>query len=172
MALRFLTFSLGVLSIFLLLWALEMACTLSDAKANPAYKCLPTAEDEMGPLYKPGAPQRHSVGEGYLLIGEVKSAADCSPLPGAQIEIWLAGPGGLYGEAWRATLFSSDKGTYYFTSHVPPNYGTGRPHIHIKVAADKYRELVTQHYPKDGTGMAVFDLVLVPYNDKNKKPHN
>jgi protocatechuate 3,4-dioxygenase beta subunit len=162
MAYRFLTFCLGILSIFLLLWALEMACTLSDATAESGFKCLPTAEDEMGPLYKPGAPVRQSVGSGYLLMGEVKSAADCQPVSGAKIEIWMAGPGGLYGDNWRATLFSSDKGTYHFTSHVPPNYGTGRPHIHIKVTTDNYKELVTQHYPKSDAGMAVFDLVLIP----------
>ncbi len=31
----------------------------------------------MGPLYVQGAPERNQVGSGYLLMGTVKSAADC-----------------------------------------------------------------------------------------------
>lgn len=164
MALRFLTFSLLTLTIFITLWLLEATCQFSSVRAADAYQCSPTAEDEMGPLYKPGAPLRKAVGSGYLIMGTVKSAADCSVIPGAQIEIWLAGPQGLYGDEWRATLFSSADGTYHFASHVPPNYGTGRAHIHIKATAGKFRGLVTQHYPKMGRGEEIFDLVLVPKN--------
>lgn len=136
--------------------------TLSHAATTSAGQCLPTAEDEMGPLYKAGAPLRNSVGVGYLLMGKVRSAADCALISGAKIEIWLAGPDGLYGDDWRATLFSSTKGTYHFQSHAPPNYGTGRAHIHLKVTADNFKDLITQHYPITGAGEAIFDLNLVP----------
>jgi len=128
----------------------------------PAYACEPTAEDEMGPLYVQGAPERNEVGAGYLLMGTVRSAADCTPITDARIEIWMAGPQGHYGDEWRATLFSAGNGSYYFRSHVPPNYGTGRPHIHIKVSRDGYKTLITQHYPAAHAGEAIFDLILVP----------
>ncbi len=126
--------------------------------------CQPTLEDELGPLYRAGAPMRNSVGTGYLLFGAVKSARDCEPISGAKIEIWLAGPQGVYGDQWRATLLSSEKGAFHFTSHVPPDYGTGRAHIHLKVTADGYSDLITQHYPVKGAGEAIFDLVLEPQN--------
>ena len=116
----------------------------------------------MGPLYVQGAPERNQIGTGYLLMGTVKSATDCKPVANARIEIWMAGPQGHYGDDWRAILFSAGNGGYYFRSHVPPDYGAGRPHIHVMVSGDGYKTLITQHYPVENAGEAVFDLVLVP----------
>jgi len=122
--------------------------------------CPPTPEDEMGPFYRPGAPLRDSIGEGYLLSGTVRSSGDCKPLPGAVIEFWLAGPDGRYGDAWRATVKADREGHYRFSS-IPPGLYPGRvPHIHIRVSADGFPPLVTQHYPAPGALEAVFDLVL------------
>jgi protocatechuate 3,4-dioxygenase beta subunit len=124
--------------------------------------CTPTEPDALGPFYKPDAPVRSSVGKGYVLTGAVRSAADCSPISGARIEFWMAGPDGGYADAYRATLFSGISGAYRFESHIPPPY-YGRPrHIHILVSAPGFRMLVTQHYPETGRTAAVFDLVLVP----------
>lgn len=97
-----------------------------------------------------------------LLMGEVKSAADCKSIGGARIEIWMAGPDGLYGDEWRATIFSRQNGRYYFSSHVPGQYGSRPSHIHLIANAPGFEELITQHYLTPGQGEAVFDLVLVP----------
>lgn len=132
------------------------------AAAAPAYRCAPTRPDADGPFYRPGAPLRDRVGDGYLLFGEVKSAVDCRPIAGARIEIWLVGPDGRYDDRWRATLISRGDGRYAFSSHVPPPYGSRPPHIHLIVNAPGYAELITQHYPLPGAGMALFDLVLLP----------
>jgi len=126
------------------------------------YRCAPTRPDADGPFYRPGAPLRNSLGSGYLLFGEVKSARDCRPIPGARIEIWLVGPDGRYDERWRATVLAGAAGRYSFSSHVPPPYGSRPPHIHLVVNAPGYAELITQHYPASGSGMALFDLVLIP----------
>jgi len=126
------------------------------------YLCPPTPPDADGPFYRPGAPVRNQIGKGYLLVGEVKSAADCRPIGGAQIEIWMTGPDGLYDDRWRATLFSREDGRYFFESHFPAPYGSRPPHIHIIVNAPGFAELITQHYPVEGESMAVFDLVLIP----------
>lgn len=159
----------GFLSLLLIVGL--MICGLAPpVQAAETYACSPTQEDEMGPLYRPEAPVRHSVGDGYLLMGRVKSAVDCAPIAHARIEIWLAGPEGIYGDDWRATLFSTAGGTYYFRSHVPPRYGLGRPHIHLKVTTPGFASLITQHYPGPGTGEAVFDLVLRPAG-KDRNPH-
>jgi protocatechuate 3,4-dioxygenase beta subunit len=46
-------------------------------------------------------------------------------------------------------------------SNVPVSYGSRPPHIHVRVRAPGYEELVTQHYPERAQRKANFDLVLV-----------
>jgi protocatechuate 3,4-dioxygenase beta subunit len=125
-------------------------------------RCEPTPEDSLGPFYLPGAPIRSSVGKGYILSGSVKSAKDCSFVPGAKIEFWLAGPDGAYNDEHRATVLSDSQGNYRFESNFPPRYSFRPSHIHIRVSNPGYRVLVTQHYPKKGSETGEFDLVLVP----------
>ncbi len=126
------------------------------------FMCEPTQPDALGPYYKPDAPVRDSVGTGYVLEGEVKSAADCSPISDAKIEFWLTGPDGNYDDEHRATLFSGSNGEYRFQSNYPESYGFRPPHIHIQASAESYETIVTQHYPKKGAEQAAFDLVLAP----------
>ncbi len=130
--------------------------------AEQPFRCEPTQEDEMGPFYRPDAAYRTSIGTGYLLFGTVKSARDCSPIANARIEFWMTGPQGRYGDDWRATVSSTANGTYHFMSHAPTVYGNRRPHIHIRVSAEGFSSVVTQHYPVKGAGEALFDLVLIP----------
>ncbi|MHB8708366.1 MAG: intradiol ring-cleavage dioxygenase [Desulfuromonadales bacterium] len=146
------------LSLLLLL----LLVLLPPGTAAQDYRCPPTPPDADGPFYRPGAPVRSRIGTGYLLMGEVKSAVDCTPIGGAQIEIWMAGPGGLYGDQWRATTFARHDGRYHFVSHLPGRYGSRPPHIHLIVNAPGFDELITQHYLAPGHGEAVFDLVLIP----------
>lgn len=147
---------------------LILAITLLPATGSAQnYRCPPTPPDADGPFYRPDAPVRSRIGSGYLLMGEVKSAPDCAPVGGARIEIWMAGPDGLYGDQWRATTFARPDGRYHFVSHIPGRYGSRPPHIHLIVNAPGFEELITQHYPVPGAGEAVFDLVLVPSPRKN-----
>jgi len=134
---------------------------LASCQQAPA-SCPPTPEDEMGPFYRPGAPLRDSIGEGYQLEGTVRSSRDCQAIPAALIEFWLAGPDGRYGDAWRATVRSGRDGGYRFSSIAPGLYPGRVPHIHIRVSAPGFEPLVTQHYPAAGASQADFDLVLVP----------
>lgn len=134
----------------------------ATAPQPDAPTCEPTRSDALGPFYEPGAPERSSVGEGHVLNGVVKSSADCSPIAGAQIEFWMAGPNGQYDDAHRATMFSDASGEYQFESNPPPPYSGRPPHIHIRVSADGYETLVTQYYPDEGQTAGTFDLVLVP----------
>lgn len=131
-----------------------------SAAVGAKNECKPTPSDSLGPFYKPGAPVRESVGKGYVLAGSVKAAADCSPLTGARIEFWLAGPDGKYDDDRRATVLAGENGEYRFESNYPPPYASRPSHIHIKVSAPGYRELVTQHYPVEGQQTAKYDLVL------------
>jgi len=124
--------------------------------------CRPTPEDALGPFYKPEAPYRAAVGKGYVVEGTVRSAKDCSVIPGATIEFWLAGPEGEYDDAYRARVKAGPDGAFRFESDRPPPYWQRPPHIHIRVTAPGYHTLVTQHYPKSRSKEALFDLVLLP----------
>jgi protocatechuate 3,4-dioxygenase beta subunit len=131
----------------------------ADAQAAT---CSPTEPDMLGPFYKPDAPVRSSVGKGYILQGTVRSSRNCRPVGKAKIEFWLVGPDGEYDDAYRATIIADAAGSYRFESNVPQPYGGRPPHIHIRVSAEGFNTLVTQHYPEKGKTEAVFDLVLVP----------
>jgi protocatechuate 3,4-dioxygenase beta subunit len=124
--------------------------------------CVPTEEDALGPFYKPNAPVRSIVGKGYVLQGVVRSSTDCAAIPGAVIELWLAGPDGGYDDAHGATIIADASAAYRFESNVPPPYWGRPPHIHLRVSAKGFRPLVTQHYPQSGTKEAVFDIILLP----------
>jgi protocatechuate 3,4-dioxygenase beta subunit len=130
------------------------------ARGEPA-DCKPTQPDMLGPFYEPGAPVRSSVGNGYVLSGTVLTAEECKPIPSAHIEFWLANPRGEYDDAHRATVFADQRGEYRLESNVPVSYGGRPPHIHVRVRAPGYEELVTQHYPQRGQRKANFDLVLL-----------
>jgi protocatechuate 3,4-dioxygenase beta subunit len=136
----------------------ERPARSADVSAN----CEPTPPDMLGPYYEPDAPVRTSVGSGYVLSGAVLAAGSCEPIPDARIEFWLANPEGEYDDAHRATVPAGAGGKYRFESNVPVSYGGRPPHIHIRVTAPGYRELVTQHYPEDGQTEANFDLILKP----------
>jgi protocatechuate 3,4-dioxygenase beta subunit len=126
------------------------------------YQCPPTPQDADGPFYRPDAPVRNRIGSGYGLTGMIQSAVDCTRIGNARIEVWMAGPEGMYGDEWRATLFSRPDGRYYFSSHFPGRYGSRPPHIHLIVNAPGFTELITQHYMQPGHLGAVFNLVLIP----------
>ena len=164
---RFLTFFL--LSLFLLfpiLFSKSIFAENFDMIAQQkkySIGCTPTPPDALGPFYKPGAPLRDSVGKGYELNGRVLSSKDCAPIKAARIELWMAGPDGEYIDDYRATVLPSESGEYGFESHLPPSYLRRPPHIHIRVTADGFNTLSTQHYPAEGSNNAEFDLVLIPH---------
>lgn len=144
-------------------WPLAAAFLLFLAAGEShAAECNPTKPDMLGPFYKSGAPVRSSVGHGYVLHGTVRSSPHCTPVPGATIEFWLAGPEGVYDDEHRATLVSDGSGAYRFESNVPQPYAGRPPHIHLKISAPGFRSLVTQHYPQQGKKEALFDPVLAP----------
>ena len=135
----------------------ESHAAAGDGPAN----CKPTQPDMLGPFYEPGAPVRTSVGSGYVLSGAVLAAAECKPIQDARIEFWLANSRGDYDDAHQATVFADQRGRHRFESNVPVSYSGRPPHIHVRVRAPGYGELITQHYPERGQRKATFDLILV-----------
>lgn len=152
----------GILPLLIAMALLFPCVTCVAAPGDESEKCTPTPEDSLGPFYVPDAPVRSKVGEGYVLSGTVRSAFDCTAVAGAKIEFWLTGPSGEYDADHRATVFADDAGAYRFESNFPVAYGTRPPHIHLRVAAEGFRTLVTQHYAESGKSRVTFDLVLIP----------
>jgi protocatechuate 3,4-dioxygenase beta subunit len=74
----------------------------------------------------------------------------------------MTGPDGKYADAFRATVYSKTDGAYRFQSHHPTDYFGRPPHIHIRVSADGFQTLVTQHYPSPDAEQGDLDLVLLP----------
>ncbi len=145
---------------FLLLLLCASLTTATDSRED--YRCQPTVEDEMGPFYRPEAPVRSAIGQGYILSGQVLAATDCRPIGMARIEVWQAGPSGRYDAGHRATLFSERRGDYRLETDLPPPYVSRPPHIHIRVSAKGFQTLVTQHYVQKEITQGVFDLILIP----------
>jgi protocatechuate 3,4-dioxygenase beta subunit len=165
-------------NLFILIQSLCLTCTILllsahnpvVAKTHPPVsstqisvkKCEPTPADYLGPFYKSGAPVRSRVGKGYILEGSILSAMDCSPISNARVEFWLTNPDGTYDDDHRATVFSDGTGQYSFQSNFPPDYSGRPPHIHIRISAEGYKTLATQHYPTRGDSTGKFEIVLIP----------
>jgi protocatechuate 3,4-dioxygenase beta subunit len=144
-------------------------CAIAAPARAAAPACSATPGDQLGPFYRPNAPVRSKVGTGHVLRGTVRSSADCSPLPGAHIELWLAGPNG-YDDEHRATVIADPEGRYVFESNLPRRVESRPPHIHVRVEHPGYRTLVTQQYPTDGRAEESFDLVLTPVRTEAPRP--
>jgi protocatechuate 3,4-dioxygenase beta subunit len=132
-----------------------------SAQVVAAPECPATTADALGPFYRPDAPIRSKVGTGHVLRGTVRSSADCGAIPGARVELWLAGPNG-YDDDHRATVFTDAAGRYLFESEQPRQYERRPPHIHVRVSHPGFRTLVTQQYPAKGAREETFDLVVAP----------
>ena len=124
--------------------------------------CPPTAADAEGPFYVPNAPVRSVIGRGLVVMGTVRSAGSCTPIPGARLEWWQANPRGEYDNAHRATQTADTDGRYRFETNPPGVYPGRPPHLHVKISAPGYRTLTTQVYPKAEQTEIASDFVLRP----------
>lgn len=132
-----------------------LASSMAQAQCVPTRDYFPLTQEESV------APERSSVGKGYILSGVVRSSADCKPIAAARIIYWMANPDGEYDEAHRGTIFSDAQGRYRFESSFPGNTGTD-PHIHVAVVIKGYRTISTIYFPRQGQAQGTFDLVLLP----------
>jgi len=109
---------------------------------------------------------RSSVASGQIIVisGDVMDEY-CQPITGATVEIWQANTWGKYNhhrdknnpspsdpnfQGW-GVMNTDESGRYQFKTIIPGSYPvnpiwTRPPHIHFKVFADKYVELITQLY--------------------------
>jgi len=142
---------------------------------------LGTVSAVEGPFYRPGAPWRNAIarddepGDVCVVSGRVTDAVSGAPLAGVLLDVWQAGPSGLYEHEdpdqpeWnlRGRLRSDDQGCYEFRTVVPPPYeipkgpvnellatiGRNRvrpAHFHVKLSLDGYRPRTTMLYFEGG----------------------
>jgi protocatechuate 3,4-dioxygenase beta subunit len=165
--------------------------------SSTAADCDPTAAQTEGPFY-PGKQKfdnNHdltmagTVGQVVYIRGHILgvkgTAAACSALGDARVEIWQACHSGKYNNSkdpntapldpnfkyWGET-FTDANGEYLFKTIIPGSYPADTdwvrpPHIHYKVAKLGYRELTTQMYFK-GEALNEKDLILqnTPENER------
>jgi protocatechuate 3,4-dioxygenase beta subunit len=74
----------------------------------------------------------------------------------------MAGPDGRYSDDYRATLLANAQGRFQLESIMPPAYGGGVPHMHVKVSAKGYRDDGAEYLLKPDQKDGTLDLVLAP----------
>ena len=130
-------------------------------------ECNPTTSDILGPFFTEGAPQtnylipKDYLGPRLFLSGRILSNNCETPVSGAVLNFWQANALGEYdndGFNFRAKVISDSSGNYYLETIIPGKYENGsvfRPaHIHLKVQAEGFNELVTQIYFQGDTDIS------------------
>jgi protocatechuate 3,4-dioxygenase beta subunit len=151
----------GVLRTLVCLGGVALIATVGSTMAAEAQSgCRPTMNDGAGPFTRLDAPRRAKIGTGHVLQGRVLGAGDCSPVRGALVYLWQAGPNG-YGARGRASVKTDRQGRFRFEGPVPSSYGR-EPHIHIAVIHPLYEELLTRHVVRRGAKSGRIVIVLTP----------
>lgn len=147
------------LACFLIAAAAGVALAVT-ASASPS-ACTPTVGDGAGPFQTNAinTPRRSKIGTGHVLQGRVLSPA-CSPVRGALVIFWQAGPKG-YGPRGRGSVLTDRAGRFRFQGPVPGSYGR-EPHIHIAVVHPAYEDLLTRFVVRPGRKSGRITLVLTP----------
>jgi hypothetical protein len=90
--------------------------------------------------YIPGAPERDSLGDGFVIEGIVRQSAGCEPLDGVRVQVWLATETGSEQDN-RASVRTGADGRYRIRT-APTIAQFGEPNIHVAVDSDRRFEPV------------------------------
>ena len=108
--------------------------------------------------YIPDAPERDSLGSGFVITGLVRSADGCRPLEGVRIQVWLATETGGEQDN-RASVRTGSDGRYRIeTDPTVPQFG--EPNIHVGYDDEKYREVFIRRVVDLDDERAVVNLTL------------
>jgi protocatechuate 3,4-dioxygenase beta subunit len=128
--------------------------------AHPLDTCIPTTADILGPYYRANAPMRSDLtisGDPGVILHYKGIVTDenCNPIANAIVDVWQANHDAVYDGVtanfnYRGKFQTGADGAYAFKSVKPGWYLNGaqfRPaHIHFRVTAAGYTELITQLY--------------------------
>ncbi|MBW3607695.1 MAG: hypothetical protein KY463_04970 [Actinobacteria bacterium] len=126
---------------------------------RPPRRCKPTQSNPGGTNnYIPNAPERDSLGSGFVITGLVRSAAGCRPLKGVRIQVWLATETGGEQDN-RASVRTGSDGRYRIeTDPTVPQFG--EPNIHVAYDDDEYRSVFIRRVVDLDDERAVVNLTL------------
>jgi protocatechuate 3,4-dioxygenase beta subunit len=133
----------------------------TTATATAAAGCPATVSDGFGPFGRGSPPVRASIGKGHVLTGVILSSLDCSPIPGARVEVWQSNKTGRYVRALSATVLADRNGRFRFEGPYPASYEGRPPHIHLRVVSRGYETLFSRYEP-GGARRGTVRLVLLP----------
>jgi protocatechuate 3,4-dioxygenase beta subunit len=163
-----------------------LTASLVGSLARPARaqgsapSCVLTPQTEEGPFYFDPRLVRADITEkqpGVPLALEMRvvTAGDCTPVPGARVDVWHADAQGVYsgysgqwgtGESasrsapgktfLRGTQFADEEGFVKFGTLYPSWYRGRTPHIHFKILLEPREVAVSQLYLPDEVSDAVF----------------
>ena len=108
--------------------------------------------------YIPDAPERNSLGSGFVITGLVRSAAGCRPLEGVRVQVWLATETGGEQDN-RASLRTGSDGRYRIET-APTVAQFGEPNIHVGYDDDDYGEVFIRRVVELDDQRAVVNLTL------------
>ena len=108
--------------------------------------------------YISDAPERDSLGSGFVITGIVRSADGCRPLDGVRVQVWLATRTGGEQDN-RASVRTGSSGRYRIeTAPTVPQFG--EPNIHVGYDDDDYGEVFIRRVVDLDDERAVVDLTL------------
>ena len=108
--------------------------------------------------YIPEAPAAESLGDGFIITGRVRAAADCRPLDDVRIQVWLATETGGEQDN-RASVRTNADGVYRIeTDPTVPQFG--EPNIHVGYDDGDYGEVFIRRVVDLDDKRAVVDLTL------------
>lgn len=179
-------------------WTTGGTASLANSGAIPnpfagaSQSCSLTCEQILGPCYAPKAPLRQDISEGepgipMRLAFRLVGADDCTPIAGAEVEVWHTSQAGFYSaddveggdfctsddahaEAsyfFRGRAIADDDGQVAFDSCYPGWYSSRAVHIHVLVRMPddagstdgRNAQVVTQFYfPEDMTRQIYTDV--------------
>jgi len=108
--------------------------------------------------YIPDGPAAESLGDGFIITGRVRAAADCKPLEDLRIQVWLATETG--GEQDNRASVHTDADGVYRIETDPTVAQFGEPNIHVGYDDGDYREVFIRRVVDLDDKRAVVNLTL------------
>jgi len=151
--------------------------------------CTTTVAQTLGPCHVNGVPVRNDVTEGkpglpMRIAFRLVKAGDCTPIEGADLEIWHTDHRGIYsgreaaamctlddaeamqGLAFRGRQMTGSDGVVTFMSVYPGWYSGRTIHIHCRIMVEGRELLVSQVYFDD----ALSDIIYGQHSDYEGRP--
>jgi len=137
----------------------ERVATPASAERGRERRCEATQSNPGGTNnYIPDAPERDSLGSGFVITGLVRSADGCRPLKDIRVQVWLATETG--GEQDNRASVRTDADGRYRIETAPTIPQFGEPNIHVGYDDGRYRDVFIRRVVDLDDARAVVGLTL------------